>query len=249
MNQKGLSQLFIILGTILVIGIVGGVYYFGKSQVFKPQSQNPTVTPPTSSSTINEITNWKTFTSQTEGFVLHYPPDWTIEDTSSGNCGHRSGTPSLIGYCRDRFTFTSPDGLGVNYAIYNDNNEDQTSCGQQSPCETQDVKTLETLDIPTLGQVYVVSYIVYNVVEHQDNYRIALHKPVNSRTIPILGKNTHPDYWIDFSLPSKTGGRFTLDVFTDTWNKNSKWTKMTYEQFYNSSSTQKAIKILKSLTY
>lgn len=40
MNQKGFSSLLIVLGIILILSIAGGVYYFGKSQIPKPQPQN-----------------------------------------------------------------------------------------------------------------------------------------------------------------------------------------------------------------
>lgn len=39
-NQKGFSPLFIILGIILIIGIAGGIYYFGKTQSPKSQPKN-----------------------------------------------------------------------------------------------------------------------------------------------------------------------------------------------------------------
>lgn len=61
-NQKGFSLISILLGVITVIGLAGGAYYLGKSQVSKPQPQSPVVisqTPqPTSSSTTNEIDNF-----------------------------------------------------------------------------------------------------------------------------------------------------------------------------------------------
>lgn len=257
MNQKGFSPLFIILGIILVIGIAGGAYYLGRQNIFKSQSQNPMVTTkpistpsvqptPTNASlsAIIDTSNWKKFTSKTEGFTLLYPPEWIIEDSSSGNCAHTKLNGSD---CRDRFAFKSPDNLLVSYTIHQDDNIDQYGCGVQSPCDSQDIKSLKTLNISTLGSVYLVSYISHL---GGDINHIALHKPVDSRTIPILGENKHSDYEIDFSLPSKTGGRFTLRAWTNTANnQNSKWTGMTYEKFINSDSAQKAILILKSLNY
>lgn len=240
-QNKGIVGIFVLI-LILVVAVAGGAYYLGKSSSTQPTSVvfQPSPTPSPS----DEAVNWRTFASKNEGFTLHYPPDWTIEDTSSGNCGHTklNGTD-----CRERFDFVAPDRLRVGFVVYTDDNSDQGGCGIQGPCEIQDVKNLEMLNISTLGQVYLVSYI--------SNYgglfnNIALHKPVDSRTIPVLGENKHSDYSVDFSLPSKTGGRFKLDVFTNTAeNQNSKWTGMSYEQFYNSDSVKKAILILKSLSY
>lgn len=87
MNQKGFSPLIIILGIILVIGIASGAYYFGKTQVPKPQSQNPVITsqipqttptpsPSPAPSGAGETANWKTYTNNY--FTFKYPTDWSI---------------------------------------------------------------------------------------------------------------------------------------------------------------------------
>lgn len=41
MSQKGFAPLLILLGVTIIIGIIGGVYYFSKSRIIQPQSQNP----------------------------------------------------------------------------------------------------------------------------------------------------------------------------------------------------------------
>lgn len=257
MNQKGFSLIFLLFGLISVVGIISGAYYLGtlknKSQsqttvISSPTPQSSSSPPPSTITTpiTNVTANWKIFTSETEGFTLRYPPDWIAEDTSLGNCGHMklNGTD-----CRERFDFVAPDRLRVGFVIHKDDNNDRVSCGVQSSCNTEDIKNLEILNIPTLGKVYLVSYIEDEGPGGQFN-NIALHQPLDSGTTPVLGKNTHSNYWIDFSLPSKIGGRFILDVSTNTAeNQNSKWTGMSYEQFYNSDSAQKAIQILKSLSY
>lgn len=135
----------------------------------------------------------------------------------------------------------------VGFVIHKDENDDRYGCGVQGPCETYLVKNLETLDIPSLGKVYLVGYV--SNLGGTINY-VALHQPVDSGTVPVLGENKYQNYTVDFSLPSKTGGRFTLRIFTNTeQNQNSKWTGMSYEEFYNSDSAQKGIKIFKSLSY
>lgn len=78
MDQKGSSPLFTILGIILVIGIAGGAYYFGKTQIPKPQPYNPVVVSQTPQPTpipyaSDETANWKTYTSPP------YNPFWSDE--------------------------------------------------------------------------------------------------------------------------------------------------------------------------
>lgn len=247
MKQSGFALILIVL---FIAAAVGGYFVYsslrGTGEAGNVAISLPASSIPKSESTSSaETANWKTFTSKMEGFTLHYPPDWTVEDTSSGNCGHKSGIASPIGFCRDRFSFKSPDGLRVGYVVSSDESKDRYGCGIQN-C-APNVKNLETLNIPTLGQVYLVAY----TTDYAGQYNhIALHKPSDAGTIPILGENKHSGYDISFSLPSKTGGRFIIDVFTNTEdNQSSKWYGMSYEEFYNSDSVQKAIKILKSLSY
>lgn len=61
-NQKGSSIIFILLGVVAIIVLAGGIYYLGKSQVPKPNPQNPIVVPqtpqPTPLSTTNEVDNF-----------------------------------------------------------------------------------------------------------------------------------------------------------------------------------------------
>ncbi len=94
MSQKGFSLLFIILGIILVIGIAGGAYYLGKTQITKPQPPNPVVlaqtpqpTPASSvvpSSTSDETANWKTYTNTKYGYIIKYPDNWTLGGSGPG---------------------------------------------------------------------------------------------------------------------------------------------------------------------
>lgn len=95
MNQKGFSPLFIILGIILVVGIAGGAYYFGKSQSVKPVvlPSPPTVTSQTpqpaaisqttlipSSSSTDQTANWKTYTKL--GYEIKYPQSSVVTEYS-----------------------------------------------------------------------------------------------------------------------------------------------------------------------
>lgn len=80
--QKGFAPILILVG-ILVVGLIaGGAYYLGKSQVSKPQTQNPVVfsqTPlstPMPSSIQDETADWKPYTFD-EGFSVSFPSDWS----------------------------------------------------------------------------------------------------------------------------------------------------------------------------
>lgn len=251
-NEKLKSKLPVILVVLLILLFVGsGAYYLG-SQKNNSNQANQYVQQPSPTSSENQPTSvpadsptpptsipatWKTFTSKTEGFTIRYPDNWIIQDTSSGNCGHTSGTSTPNGFCRDRFDFISPDGLIVRYVIHKDENNDRISCGTQSSCDNQNVQSLDTLNVGSLGQVLLIK---------QDK-EVNLHKPLDSGTTPVVGANKHSNYMIDFSLPSTTGGRFAL--FVTMPNPNTKFDKLTSEQFYSSDSVKQAIQILQSLHY
>lgn len=81
MNQKGFSPLFIFLGIILVLGIVGGVYYvftnnsqkeeFGKAQLA------PTAATITNSKAYTQSTILKNLVSEKFKFKVSYPDKWS----------------------------------------------------------------------------------------------------------------------------------------------------------------------------
>lgn len=98
MNQRGFTPLFIILGIALVIGIAGGAYYLGKTQIPKQQSQNPVVNsqtpqPTTISQTTSipsptlsdETANWKTYTNTKCKYSIAFPNNYkTLSDFING---------------------------------------------------------------------------------------------------------------------------------------------------------------------
>ncbi len=98
MNQKGFSPLVIILGIILIIGIAGGAYYFGKSQTKKPEassSPNPMVvsqTPQpiiTPSSSPDETSSWKIYTNAKNGFSIKYPNNVRVGKENYGTSPYK----------------------------------------------------------------------------------------------------------------------------------------------------------------
>lgn len=96
MNQKGAAPILIILGVILLLGIVGGAYYFGQLSIKTPSSQvlvsnsqtsvspsqtnTKTIISPTS--TVEGTANWKTYQSSKLGIEFMYPPDYSIQQIS-----------------------------------------------------------------------------------------------------------------------------------------------------------------------
>lgn len=233
-----------VIGSSLFIGIEIGKKQIANQQPITVQPANPTqpvanqVTKPLQITPKAILTkDWKTFSSTTEGFTIKYPNDWNIENSSDGNCGHTELNGSK---CRDRYDFVSPDQIRVRYVIHRDDNSDKISCGQQSYCDGQNILEMEKLNIPNFGQVELVK------LERE----VRLHKPISAATTPIVGENKHDDFMIDFNLPSKTGGRYSLFITTTSAGYEPTWLKdITTEQFYNLESVREGILILKSLSY
>ena len=86
--QRGFAPILVLVGILILAIIAGGVYYFGRSQIVKPQPQNPVVvyqTPqptlaPSSFPDVNpvpngtgETANWKTYTNTKYGYQVKYP--------------------------------------------------------------------------------------------------------------------------------------------------------------------------------
>ncbi|MCL4365813.1 hypothetical protein M1437_01135 [Patescibacteria group bacterium] len=83
-KQRGFTPILILVGVVIVGGLLGGAYFFGKSQVAKPQTQNQVVsqtplpvvsTKPASSS--DETANWKTYSNNDLSFK--YPSGWSSD--------------------------------------------------------------------------------------------------------------------------------------------------------------------------
>jgi hypothetical protein len=168
-------------------------------------------------------TSWKTFTAPMEGFTLRYPNTWRVEDQSLINCGYKynTGLPNGRGsYCKDSFDFVAPDGLELRYTVISDESNDRAGCGTQSVCAIQHVDAIETLNVNGLEDVLLV----------KSGKSVALHKPIDSGTIPVVGENKHSNYMISFTLPTKAGGRFSL-FFTPFYSPKLR-DELTNEQYY-----------------
>lgn len=80
---KGFTGVYILI--ILVVVVLGGLYYFGKLPVKLPTSQPQLSASPTQSQKANETSNpdliednWRRYTNSKYGFSLKYPQDWYL---------------------------------------------------------------------------------------------------------------------------------------------------------------------------
>ncbi|MDD2822705.1 MAG: hypothetical protein PHQ59_01355 [Candidatus Daviesbacteria bacterium] len=80
LKEKGFAPIIIILGIVLFLGIVGGVYYFSKNSSSAIKN-NPVNTPtPTATLKVDETTNWKTYTNTEYGYSIKYPENISLEE-------------------------------------------------------------------------------------------------------------------------------------------------------------------------
>lgn len=238
MNNKGFANIVIIVLIVILVGTISYFVFVKKSNEATPVNINNQFGQETISIPVNETASWKVFKSGMEGFSIKYPNDWTVENSSNGNCGHNKLDDSD---CRDRYDFVSPDGVRVRYVVHKDENDDRIGCGRQSLCWSDGVMDLEKLNIQNLGQIFLVKL---------DDKKIALHQPLSQETIPVVGENKHSNFGIDFSLPSKTGGRYGLFITTSFAGREpAQFQNISAEQFYNLKSVKQGVLILKSLSY
>jgi hypothetical protein len=100
-SQKGFSPIFIVLGIVLLLGIAGGVYFFGKTAYLKlncpfgivvnnecgwnwtppPSLWQPSSSPtPSITPKVDETANWKTYTNTKYKFEFRYPNYWKVSE-------------------------------------------------------------------------------------------------------------------------------------------------------------------------
>lgn len=79
MRQKGFIPVLLIIG-ILIIVVLGGIYYFNTSNISKSQDQ-------TANSDLTEA-DWKTYTNTKYSYSLKYPDKWYV--ISPGSDGAES---------------------------------------------------------------------------------------------------------------------------------------------------------------
>lgn len=96
--QRGYSLILILAGIVVIMALVGGAYYLGRSNTPK-LSPNPVITSefpkpsptavvtsetpvptPVSSLFPDETANWPVYKNSTFGFQLKYPPNWLVHE-------------------------------------------------------------------------------------------------------------------------------------------------------------------------
>jgi hypothetical protein len=241
-NQQGFTVIEGILIILLMVAIGTAGYFTHQARQDKIDYSVQAPKKTTKQQESNNYEGWQTFKSKAEGFSLKYPGDWKVSDTSSGNCAHTMLNGSD---CRERFEFTSPDGTLARFVIHRDDNDDKISCGKQSVCSAEVVKRIETLrNVGRLGDVLVV----YKDKSDYSLPQVELDRPLGSDTTPKVGVNQYSDHFIDYSLPSALGGRFTLYV-TSSDGVTSQRSMLSYDDYMNLKSVQEGVKLLKSISY
>ena len=82
--QKGFAPAYFLIGILVILAVVGGVYYLNKSSAKSvlPKSQvsvSPTAQPTTSATDSAETINWKIYTNKIMNYSISYPSGWKIE--------------------------------------------------------------------------------------------------------------------------------------------------------------------------
>ncbi|KKR81460.1 MAG: hypothetical protein UU73_C0001G0060 [Candidatus Daviesbacteria bacterium GW2011_GWA1_41_61] len=135
-NQKGLSIIFVLLGVIAVIGSAVGVYFIGKSQLPKSQTQNQSISqtpqPAPVISSSDETANWKTYTNTEIGFKVKYPIGWEYSEVREGDPLHLYFYPKHSSDLKPR---DSNEALApIELVILNDSNALQCLAEDQKAC-------------------------------------------------------------------------------------------------------------------
>lgn len=78
MTRRGFAAPFVLIGILLLLLIVGGAYYLGKSSLPAgaplPSPASTAISTPTPSTT-DPTANWKTYTNSENGYTIKYPND------------------------------------------------------------------------------------------------------------------------------------------------------------------------------
>lgn len=117
-SKKGSISIGVIIAIIVVaLGVVGGIFYYIKTQQTTPPTNNDTVLQ------TNETGNWKIYQNTEYGFTFKYPSGLSVRDGIKDNkplgllnfyqlCGEIVTTPeepalgpddNFVGYCKNEF--------------------------------------------------------------------------------------------------------------------------------------------------
>lgn len=81
-KQKGSAVIFVLIGILILVGIAGGAYFFGKISN-KPISTPSSVTQTQPTKAVDETANWKTYSNQLMGISFKYPASYKLRETTS----------------------------------------------------------------------------------------------------------------------------------------------------------------------
>lgn len=90
MKEKGFASPLIIIGSIVIICLIGGIYYFEKTRtsITQPQksaatSQSTNVSQPVATSSpqafLDYTKDWSIYTNELFHFIFKYPKDWKLD--------------------------------------------------------------------------------------------------------------------------------------------------------------------------
>lgn len=102
MTRRGFAAPIVLIGVLVLLLVVGGAYYLGKtsSPVTAPLPSSTSAAVSTPASSVNPTAGWRTYTSNTYGFLIKYSPLATLADEGQ------------IQSVEDRVTIKAPVSVG-----------------------------------------------------------------------------------------------------------------------------------------
>lgn len=91
------KRLILIFLGITAIVFVAGIFVAGRNLSTNENAQNTTVSPTPTPTSVDETTNWKTYTNTQYGYSIKYPEDMKIDDSNRGAVGFYRNTVSKPG--------------------------------------------------------------------------------------------------------------------------------------------------------
>ncbi len=134
MNQRGFSPIFLLIGTVVIIAIVAGVYYFGTQRDSNPVVAQPQITqstPPQNSQNSTNATASSTPNSNTG-----------LANPASVNCAKQGGQSQIV---------TKKDGSQYGVCEFEDDQECEEWALYRGECPVGGVKTI---GFDTQAQIY-----------------------------------------------------------------------------------------------
>lgn len=97
-KQKGFSVVFILIGILVIAGIAGGGYYFGKLPIKPTTKTEISVTPTAQPVKVDETANWKTYPNPDKGVFFKYPATWELHTLTYEDFSIIRAKTNLVGF-------------------------------------------------------------------------------------------------------------------------------------------------------